>query len=155
MVFGSNVRVGHRINWKPKARSRRCAIALTGLLLALAVLAGLAHAGGRYFYCEGMRLMQSDPCLVSHTDKGAGSESTICPLRTDCCELWTLPSMPLGTMAEAPSVPSPAVLAVVPASQLLRLQSETPLAPLRISEQWRRPPRSPGNLRARLMVFLT
>jgi len=151
------VRKGHRAARNPKSRLRQVAVVLTGLLLSFAVLAGLARAGGRYFYCEEMRLTQWDPCsAASHKDKGDVSEGKVCPLRVDCCELWTLPSMPAGTMAEDRGVPAPALVAIIPPSQLLFEHSASDLRRLAgASGRWRIPPRPPGELRAQLMVFLT
>jgi hypothetical protein len=146
-----------RIVWGRSPRTRKVAATLTGVLLTFAVVAGLAHAGGRYFYCEAMELMQSNPCVATHDDKGAGSRSTFCAFRADCCEMWTLPSMPAGTaMAQDDVVAPPGLVAVVPATELLIQQSETSFrARSRVFERWRSPPRPPGELRAQLMVFLT
>jgi hypothetical protein len=148
---------GSRVGRGRSARVRKVAIALTGLLLTFAVIAGLAHAGGRYFYCEAMQLMQSDPCVATHDGKSAGSESTFCAFRADCCEMWTLPSMPAGTaIAQDVVVAPPGLVAVVPATDLLIQQSETSFrARSRVFERWRSPPRPPGELRTQLMVFLT
>jgi hypothetical protein len=146
-----------RIVWGRNPRTRKVAVGLTGILLTFAVMAGLAHAGGRYFYCEAMQLMQSDPCVATHDDKGAGSKSTFCAFRTDCCEMWTLPSMPAGTaIAQDHVVAPPGLVALVPATDLLLQQSETSFrARSRVLERWRSPPRPPGELRTQLMVFLT
>jgi len=138
-----------------KRLSQRIAVALTCVLLAFAVLGGLAHAGGRYFYCDGMGLTQSDPCSVGHDDK-ASSERSACLLRSDCCESWTLPSMPAGTMAGHRTVAAPPLVAILAPPHLLFLQSVTSRGvALRSSEHWLRPPRLAAERRARLMVFLT
>jgi hypothetical protein len=147
-----------RGRWKTKRGSRKIAVALTGLLLSFAILAGMALTGGRYFYCPEMRVMQSAPCsIASHGDEGDGSGGTVCPSHLDCCELWTLPSIPSGTIAaEASAVAPPPLVAVLPPLPFsLELYASTLCSPTRASERWRIPPGRPGELRAQLMVFLT
>jgi hypothetical protein len=144
--------------WKVGPGTRKIAVALTRLLLSFVILAGLAHAGGRYFYCPEMGQMQPAPCSVaSHGGDGDGSGGTICPRRLDCCELWTLPSMPSGiTVAEAGAVAPPPLVAMLPPLPfLLDRAQDIRRNSSRASELWRTPPRRPGELRAQLMVFLT
>jgi hypothetical protein len=44
---------------------RRVVVALTALLLSFAFVSGLARPQGRYFYCEAMGLLASDPCAAA------------------------------------------------------------------------------------------
>jgi len=138
---------------------RRVAVALTALLLSLAVLAGAARARARYFYCEAMGLMETDPCAAPAKNDGAEDVATSREVReahTDCCEIVTLSRMPAGTTIAAQDVPPPALAAFLPAAIIRTTLLANPSAQRdRSSERWRVPPRYPGELRAQLMVFLT
>jgi hypothetical protein len=136
---------------------RRAAVALGYLLLAFAVVCGIAQSGSRYFYCEALGLMPSDPCV----EAARGGETDPCGTSlseklADCCEVVTLPAMPEAARAASPTVVPPAVVAIVPGGGL----AEPPPAPAlrdsnRFFERWRPPPRSSSEIRAQLMVFLT
>jgi hypothetical protein len=128
------------------------------LLVALAVLFGIAQAGSRYFYCEALGLSAIDPCgRAAHTGRGDAP----CPLpaldrgRHSCCELLTMPSMPAGAGADATAV------APAPVGSLLPAVLEAPNgwrgqpSPSWKGDRLRAPPRPPGERRAQLMVFLT
>ncbi len=132
-------------------------VRLAGLVLAFALVAGLANAGGRLFYCDSMRLLRSNPCSVAHhDDEGSPLGDAACPPRIDCCEVLTLPSMPAGTVAADHDVARPALLSVITPSELFAVQlAGVSGATARAFERWRVPPRPPGEVRARLMVFLT
>jgi hypothetical protein len=130
-------------------------VPLGHLVLVFAVLAGIGHSGARYFYCEALGLMATDPCAQA-------SERQRCPVEAldravaDCCEAVTLPAMPQGARAASPSVPPASRIAVIAPGWLahpwiakgLRSSNWTP-------RQWRPPPRGPNEARAQLMVFLT
>jgi hypothetical protein len=126
------------------------------LFVAVALLFGTVQAGAHYFYCEAFGLLAFDPCA------SASHEASPCPLQSlqsqpvDCCQRITVPAMPDGAGANEPSVAPAAFVAVVPAAQYAISQLgvfEVPRAFQR--GRWRRPPRSAGDLRAELMVFLT
>ncbi len=76
------------------------------LLVAIAVLLGIAQAGARYFYCEELGLSASDPCAQGAT------RLSPCPLASfgqdsfDCCQVLTMRSMPEGARSIVPVVPS-------------------------------------------------
>ena len=125
------------------------------LLVAVAVLFGLVHAGARYFYCEGLGLSTTDPCVQVTGDRAP------CPLASferapfDCCQVITMPSMPEGARSVEPPVPAAGVVAMVPPAVGV---VEPPSGSLRVAwegERWRGPPRSANERRAQLMVFLT
>lgn len=138
--------------------ARHVGVALAGILLSFAILSGFAHANGRYFYCEAMGLMASDPCAAAAT-RGERAETPLTEVRqgnSDCCEIVTLPSLPQGTMTASSAVPPPALLAVVPAAPLLNLRFDGARARSDgAHHQWRPVHRSAAQARAQLMVFLT
>jgi hypothetical protein len=126
------------------------------LLLAVAVVCGTVQAGARYFYCEALGLSLSDPCAqgVEHRDQ--------CPLASldrpdvDCCSLLRIRSMPEGARASEPTVPPAGVIAVLPAIEgASGRSSRGGIRAVRATARWRKPPRSSGERRAELMVFLT
>src|SRR5579859_6652576 len=136
---------------------RRLAVALASLLTAFALVCGFAHANGRYFYCEAMGLMATDPCAsaASRDVRDASPESEARRGHTDCCEIMRLPSLPQGTASASPAVPPPGLVAVVPAAVLSDVAPVAlrPRAALALS-RWRAPPRSAARERAQQMVFL-
>jgi hypothetical protein len=125
-------------------------------VVALAVLFGVVHSGGRYFYCPAMGLLASDPCAAAASDtrrksqRGALSETHV-----DCCEVVTLPSMPEGARPGEAAIPPAFQVAIVPARA-----RTSPTAAIEQSRaerrfaRWRPPPRSANDARAALMVFL-
>jgi hypothetical protein len=135
---------------------RRVAVAIAGLVLSLAVVTGLVSAGGRVYYCQAMRTLGFDPCGVAEHGRSADGERSACPSHADCCETWTLPSMPAATAASDPPVaPAPLVSIMAPSEVLAALFERGPAAPaVRSLERWRVPPRPPGEERSHLMVFL-
>ena len=141
-----------------KQSLRRLAAALAGLLLTFAMLTGFAQANGRYFYCEAMGLMATDPCAAaaSRGEQGGNPLTEARPGSSDCCEIVTLPSLPQGTTTASSAVPPPALVALVPAAPLLDPQFDGARArPDRARHQWRPVHRSAAQARAQLMVFLT
>lgn len=136
------------------ALPRRLAVAFTSLVVSLALLTGLARAGDRYFYCDAMGMLATDPCAQVSDDEDAAI--AVHPQHLDCCEVRTLPSIPTGTEAAARSVPPATLTAILPppAFPIVRL-AVRPRAPAFAFERWRSAPRPPGEARARLMVFLT
>ena len=138
---------------------RRLAVALTALLLSLAVLSGTTRARSRYFYCEAMGLMESDPCAApadSDETEDVAPSTEAREGHTDCCEIITLSPMPAGTTTAALDVPPPGLTALLPAAILRAGLFTIPRTQAnRSSERWRVPPRYAGELRTQLMVFLT
>ncbi len=138
---------------------RRIAVALAALLLSFAVLSGAARARNRYFYCEAMGLMETDPCAAAAQSDGTRDGAPWTEAReghTDCCEVVTLSAMPAGTSIVAQSVPPPGLVALLPAAIFGSGSLSAPSTrPDRSFQRWRVPPRYPGELRAQLMVFLT
>ena len=138
---------------------RRLAVALTALLLSLALLSGTTRARSRYFFCEAMGLMESDPCAAAADTDGTQHVAPSTEARerhTDCCEIVNLSPMPAGTTTAPLDVPSPGPTAILPAATLRAGLLTVPRTrPNRSSERWRVPPRSAGELRTQLMVFLT
>jgi hypothetical protein len=139
--------------------ARRCLVVVAGIVLSFAVVSGAARAGGRYFYCDAMGMLQWDPCAqgASHRD-GDDPADRVAPHHVDCCEVGTLPSFPDGSGVATPTVSPPPLTAVVPAAALAGghaprlVLSRSAMTAL---EHWRGPPRSPAERRAELMVFLT
>ena len=133
------------------------AVALTGILLSFALLTGLARANARYFYCDAMGLLQSDPCAAAaQRDRETEGAAALRSTHLDCCEVGTFPPLPRGATAAASHVSPPALVGVLPAVAPLRgLPSSSRERPHRSFGRWRAPPHSAGELRARLGVFLT
>jgi hypothetical protein len=141
-----------RLRILPRAAIARAAC----LLVAVAVLFGVVHAGARYFYCEGLGLSTTDPCAQVAADRAP------CPLASferapfDCCQVITMPSMPEGARSIAPTVPAAGVVAILPAAPAV---VESPGRPsvrgAREGERWRAPPKSARERRAQLKIFLT
>jgi hypothetical protein len=126
------------------------------LVLAFAVLFGIAQSGSRYFYCEALGLLPSDPCAEAATEgHGKSPLGTLSEHHADCCEIVTLAAMPRAAQAAGPSVAPAPLVAVLPA---LRpegaIDSAAPSCLDRGFERWRPPPRASNDVRAQLMVFL-
>lgn len=138
---------------------RQIAVALTVLLLSFAMFSGTMRAGHRYFYCEAMGLMESDPCAAAAQSDGTEDVAPATEARqvhTDCCEIVAFSPMPAGTTIAGRDIPPPALAAFLPtALQRADLLASPRSRPDRSSERWRVPPRYPGELRTQLMVFLT
>ncbi len=141
---------------------------LTGLLLSLAILSGLARANSRYFYCDAMGLLDTDPCAApaaqtglssgqgNEPAEGIGASTELRQSHTDCCEVLTLPPMPASTTVDVPAVPPPTLASIQPAAPVLDVRALAAHASSdRAFERWRPPPASARELRAQLMVFLT
>jgi hypothetical protein len=147
---------------RPFARLRRrvlppaVATRASCLLVAIAVLFGIAQAGTRYFCCEALGLSATDPCA-----QGATRHSP-CPLASfdrdsvDCCQVLTMRSMPEGARSIVPVVPAAGLLAILspifPADPSLW---NGRIVVAREGERGRAPPSSCSERRAQLMVFLT
>jgi hypothetical protein len=137
---------------------RRLAVALTALLTTFALVSGFVHANGRYFYCEAMGLMATDPCASAapRDERNARPPTEARRGHGDCCEVVSLPSLPQGTTSASSAVPLPALVAAMPPAPLPVVQAGAPRAPLdRAVLRLRAPPRSAAQARAQLMVFLT
>ena len=144
-----------RPSWLKRRVWRAAALALGHLVLAFAVLTGIGHSGARYFYCDALGLMASDPCVQASQTRQGRTETLSAPL-ADCCEVVTLPGLPEGARAQNPTVPPPARIAVLPVESLALLGTIHELQSLNLLlERWRPPPRGPSEARAQLMVFLT
>ena len=136
------------------------------LVLSIAFLSGVVRAtgapeaGARYFYCEAMGLMQSDPCAEA-AHRGARGErgeptNEIEEQHIDCCAVGTLPPMPGGALARAMTISAPPMLAAAWArASVAPSSASAPRFAARGHERWLPPPRPPGERRAALMVFLT
>ena len=143
--------------WREARSRRRLALAFARLLLVFIVIAGIAHSGARYFYCEALGLSASDPCL-----QGSRGDVETCPTEAlherqdDCCETITLPSVPNGARVESPSVSPAGVVGIVPPGQFVSDTLDKQLTCRMLAfARWRTPARSQQKLRAQLMVFLT
>jgi hypothetical protein len=139
-----------------RRRLPRAVVAAAHLVLAFAILFGVVQSGGRYFYCEALGLLPSDPCA-----QNAGNAHTECPSgklsehRADCCEIVTLGTMPRAAQATGPSIAPAALVATLPALRLAdQNDSAAPSRVARAFERWRPPPRASNDVRAQLMVFL-
>lgn len=145
------------MGWMRKALRRRAALAFAAFAVSLALVSGLTQAGNRYFYCEAMGMLQHDPCAEApRADDSAHSSNAPVAKRGDCCEIVTFPSLPEGSTASSPSVSPPALIALVPASELGEHSTDGlawRVAPL--FERWRLPPPTAAQRRVELMVFLT
>jgi hypothetical protein len=126
------------------------------LLVAIAVLFGVAQAGARYFYCEELGLSAIDPCVQGATHRSPCPLASFDRERFDCCHVLTMPSMPEGARSAAPVVPSAAVLAILPAVPLADASPwKGSVLIAREGARGRAPPSSSSERRAQLMVFLT
>jgi hypothetical protein len=157
MVLPEGVRTA---SWSRLTKRRglpRVAVAATHLLLAFALLFGLVQSGGRYFYCEALGLLPSDPCAEAWGKAhSAGAESMFSEHHADCCEIVTLEAMPQAAQATAPGVPPAPCVAILPTLSCAP-GTDSPLPSSRVAqafERWRPPPRAPNDVRAQLMVFL-
>lgn len=132
-------------------------MALTGLALSFMMLSGITRANGRYFYCEAMGLMASDPCAPAAQEARPLNRSAEArESHPDCCEVVTFPSLPDGTTSTSPAVAPPALVAVLPAEPAPDAQLRVPRPGSdRAFAHGRAPPRSAAQVRAQLMVFLT
>jgi hypothetical protein len=143
--------------WSTRGLARRLVLEAAHLLVALAVVFGPLQSGARYFYCEALgELSVSDPC----GPHARGSDS--CPFESvqrqsvDCCSVIKLPLLPSGAQSPEHTVPAACVSAVLAALDYAGTpQSQGADDFARRSKRWARPPRPGGELRARLMVFLT
>jgi hypothetical protein len=126
------------------------------LVVAFAVLFGIVHSGGRYFYCEAFGLLPFDPCAQASTDAHNNGPSEMLDERpADCCQIVTLTAMPRAAQAAGPSVAPAARVADIPALWLMgRTDSPTLSRVDRAFKRWRPPPRASNDVRAQLMVFL-
>jgi hypothetical protein len=124
------------------------------LLLALAVICGAVQSGARYFYCEAVGLSTSDPCAAVARAGGACPFETVRRQSIDCCSIVTLPSMPDGARARERTVAAAGVVEVLPAREYVASPFRVEGSPRR-AFRIERPPRSGGELRTQLMVFLT
>jgi hypothetical protein len=143
-------------NRSNRQRLPHAVVAAAHLVLAFAVLFGIVQSGARYFYCDALGLLPSDPCAEAARD-GA----TRCPLGTvsehhaDCCEIVFLAEMPQAARAAGPSVAPAALVAIIPALWPEGWSDSATSARLdRAFERWRPPPRASSDVRAQLMVFL-
>ena len=155
MIRQEGVRNASR-NRSNRRRLPRAVAAAAHVVLAFAVLFGIVQSGGRYFYCEGLGLLPSDPCAQTARDAHSECPSgTVSEHHADCCEIVTLATMPQAAQAAGPSVAPAALVAIIPAPWTE--VGIDPAAPLRLDrafERWRPPPRASNDVRAQLMVFL-
>ncbi|MGH7272714.1 MAG: hypothetical protein ACREJ3_19980 [Polyangiaceae bacterium] len=136
---------------------RRVAWAIAGFLLSFVMLSGIAHANARYFYCEAMGVMSTNPCSAgdrSATGKGVGAE--VRQQSADCCHLGIFAPMPEATPPPVRSIPPAALVAVMP----LRAWIGGPQTSAYVEgdhavDRWRIPSRSAAKQRALGMVLRT
>lgn len=132
--------------------------ALAALLFAVAMLTGLAHENSRYFYCEAMGLMATDPCAAAAED-ASWEVHPFTEARQghgDCCSVVTVPSLPGGTNAPEAAVPSAPLVAIIPAAELVGALLAAPVRGLpTVMIHGPAPPRTAAQARAVLMVFHT
>lgn len=134
----------------------RAVVAAAHLVLAFAIFCGIAQSGSRYFYCEALGLLPSDPCADAARDGHSKNPlGTLTEHHADCCEIVTLAVMPQAAQAAAPSIAPAALVATLPALCPERgIDSARTLCLDRPFEKWRPPPRASNDARAQLMVFL-
>jgi hypothetical protein len=125
------------------------------MLLAVAVLTGVSNAGARFFYCEALGLSMTDPCAQASKSEPCPTDA-LTDYDTDCCGVIVLPAMPPAVRTASLDVPRASEVGVraaswdVDRSALLQQPARDPVRP-----RWHPPPRSPNEVRSRLMVFLT
>jgi hypothetical protein len=156
MIGTNSVNPAPRNRSTKRTRLSRAVAPAAHVVLALAVLFGIVQSGGRYFYCEALGLLPSDPCAEASRDShGKGPLGMLSERHTDCCEIVTLAAMPRAAHAAAPRVAPAARVALIPALWLAGpADSAAPCANGRSFERWRPPPGALKEVRARLMVFL-
>jgi hypothetical protein len=117
----------------------------------------MLQAGSRYFYCDALGLMASDPCVGAASEaRAGGAEGALLTERAgDCCQIVTLAAMPQAAEAARSSVAPAALVATLLARATAQRADPRP-APggHRAFERWRPPPRASNEARAQLMVFL-
>jgi len=138
-----------------RRRLPRAAVAMVRLVLALAVVFAMVQSGGRYFYCEALGLMPSDPCAEVSGAAHRGPLRTLTEQHTDCCEVVTLATTPPAAQTATPCVaPAPCVALVAAPRLSASMPFVSSLDRERLFERWRPPPRAPNDVRAQLMVFV-
>ena len=155
MIGPKSVRSASRSRSNRK-RLPHAVVAAARLVLAFAVLFGIVQSGGRYFYCEALGLLPSDPCAGAARDDHSKSPlGTLSEHPADCCEIVALEAMPRAAQAAGPSVAPAALVAILPAPWPEGRIGSTARSPRdRAFERWRPPPRASNDVRAELMVFL-
>jgi hypothetical protein len=129
--------------------------ALVRLLVAVAVLVGPLQSGARYFYCEGLGLLASDPCARATGDGPRCPPQSLERLHDDCCQHITMPTVPDGARVDQPRVAPAGFVAVVAAADYVGTGVQTDPGRRFDERRVRRPPRPSEQRRAQLMVFLT
>jgi hypothetical protein len=106
MVEEMRARVGtRRLTQTLHREAGRC----TALLLAVALLASLASAGSRYFYCPFM-----DTVVAEHCCAGQNPERVSTARQPDCCEAEVMSALPAArTVAPPWELPTAPLLAVI------------------------------------------
>jgi hypothetical protein len=133
----------------------RAAAAIVHIVMALAIVFGMVQSGGRYFYCEALGLLPSDPCAEASSVASKCPVGAITARHADCCEVVTLEAMPPAAHTANPCVPPAARVALVPVScPSASMPFVATSGLLRLFERWRPPPRAPNDARAQLMVFV-
>jgi hypothetical protein len=129
------------------------------VVVALALVVGLARANARYFYCASMATVASASCCA-HAPGGEADEapggSAVTATVADCCRAERIGALPAGAAGGgAPDVPASAWLATVaPVTRhVMRGDVRDPSPTARAEARLTGPPRA-GAWRARTMVFL-
>ena len=150
------MRVASKAPFRRRTPLPRALRAAVHAILAVALFFGMVHAGSRYFYCEALGLLPTDPCAQAPSDDhGKSPLGTVSERTDDCCEVITLAAMPRAAQATGFTIAPAACVAVLPALGPASAADLVPSAPRdRAFDRWRPPPRAPNDARAQLMVFL-
>lgn len=142
---------------RKRAAARGFAVALAHLLLALAVLCGVARSGSQYYYCEAFGLSLVDPCFHEMCGDDSGPAGQVLhEQRPDCCEIIRLPAMPQAARGADPNVVPAGCVAILAAPSCDDVPSKSSHSSgMALFERWRPPPRASRESRAQRMVFLT
>jgi hypothetical protein len=136
-----------------RSHMRRAASATVHLVMACAVVLGIVHSGGRYYYCAAMGLLPVDPCGEASSEARIDGPS-LGAKHVDCCQVLTLPAMPRAAQGASPRV-APARVAIVPTLSFAAHAVAQPWSKQeRARERWRPPRLASNDRRAQLMVFL-
>jgi hypothetical protein len=135
-------RVSHRVIAVLRARIRVAILAL----IAVSLFSGGARAGSRYFVCNAMQEVRSEPCC-KRPDQGAQQEVVDC----GCCGAHRVAALPPALLGARAEIPTASLTGLLPPSPLAFARALA-LAPCSAAmDRLLRPPRS-GRL-ALLMVF--
>ena len=132
------------------------------VVVALALLVGLARANARYFYCASMARVASASCCAHAPAAEAGDASqrggasAVDATPADCCRAERIGALPAGSAGGgAPDVPAAAWLATLaPVASRVTDRDVRDPSPTAGPEARHTGPPCKGAARARTMVFL-